>query len=108
MFGKRPSSDALADRVRRIADAKAPSPASKPAAHRDPRQTLFRNGVVIIDDAERLNVVIKDLSDSGARVEFFVRRILPDAVTLAEPMLKLRRRARVVWQRDGVAGLAFV
>ncbi|MDZ4690321.1 hypothetical protein [Terricaulis sp.] len=42
-----------------------------------------------------------------ARVEYFVRRELPDFVTLVEPTLRVKSR-RVVWQRDGVAGLEFV
>jgi hypothetical protein len=105
MFGKPPPRHgALADRVRQIAQA---SPV-KGADKRDPRQSLFRNGVLTFDDGERMSVVIKDLSDSGARVEFFVNRPLPELMTLSEPMLKLRRRVRVVWQRDGAAGLAFV
>lgn len=56
---------------------------------------------------ERLSVAIKNLSESGARVEYFVRRELPAFVVLIEPVLRIKHRARVVWQRDGVAGLAF-
>jgi len=74
---------------------------------RDARQPQFRNGSIIFDDGERLSVVIKNLSDGGARVEFFVNRPLPERVTLSEPLLKLRRAARVVWQAEGAAGLAF-
>lgn len=58
-------------------------------------------------DGERLSVAIKNLSGSGARVEYFIRRELPPVVVLIEPSLRIRRRAKVVWQRDGVAGLAF-
>lgn len=58
-------------------------------------------------DGEKLSVAIKNLSESGARVEYFIRRELPELVVLIEPTLRIRHRARVVWQRDGAAGLAF-
>lgn len=121
MFGKSPPrGGVLADRVRQIGQGKPADPApqvdqARPSAapvrgekKRAPRQPLYRNGVLIFDDGERLAVIIKDLNDGGARVDFFVHRLLPETVMLAEPTLKLRRRARVVWQGDGAAGLAFV
>jgi hypothetical protein len=52
-------------------------------------------------------VVIKDLSASGARVEFFQRLQLPAFVMLIEPTLKLRKAARVIWERGAAAGLKF-
>ncbi|MGD9980624.1 MAG: PilZ domain-containing protein [Hyphomonadaceae bacterium] len=99
----------LTDRVRQIAQAAPVRPVATTGSNtkRAPRQPLFRNGVIIFEDGERLKVVIKDLSDGGVRVEFFVNRLLPDLVTLSEPTLKLRRTARVVWQTGGAAGLAF-
>ena len=97
----------MADRVRQLGQAKPRSiaPTTKP---REPREAHFRDGTLTLDDGERLRVVIKDLSASGARVEFVVHRQLPAVVTLSEPTRKLRRQAHVVWQRDGVAGLWFV
>ena len=72
------------------------------------REALFRDRTLTINEGERLRVVIKDLSCTGARVEFLVHRQLPPIVTLSEPVQRLRRQAHVVWQRDGVAGLAFI
>jgi hypothetical protein len=104
MFGKTPPRHgALTDRVRQIAK----SPTAPVKGKRNPRQAVFRNGVLTFDDGERMSVVVKDLSDSGARVEFFVNRPLPELMTLSEPTPKLRRRVRVVWPRGGAAGLAF-
>lgn len=62
----------------------------------------------MLGDGERMAVVVKDVSATGARVEFFVRRTLPDEVLFMEATLKLRKRARVVWQRDGAVGLEFL
>ena len=112
MFGKRtpaPGSDFLRARVRALSAAHTPAPSSapppKPRAPRDPK---FRNASLIFDDGHRLSVTIKDLSVGGARIEYFIRVTLPLEVVISEPTLRLRRRARVAWQRDGVAGLAFV
>ena len=71
------------------------------------RQAVFRQGALILADGEKLSVALKDISVTGARVEFFTRRELPEFVVLVEPTLRIKSRARVVWQRDGVAGLAF-
>jgi len=52
--------------------------------------------------------VVKNVSDTGARVDYFSRIQLPTHVMLFEPTLRLRRKAIVVWQGDGSAGLHFV
>ena len=72
------------------------------------RRPFFRHGVLLFEDGQRLNIAVKDLSEGGARVEFYVRTTLPDNVMLCEPTLRLRCRAKVVWQSDGAAGLAFI
>jgi hypothetical protein len=69
---------------------------------------VFRQGALILADGEKHPVAVKDISATGARIEYFVRRELPAFVTLVEPTLRIKSRARVVWQREGVAGLAFV
>ncbi len=72
------------------------------------RQALFRQGMLILGNGERLTVAVKNVSATGARVEFFTRRDLPEFLTLVEPTLRIRSQARVVWQRDGAAGLEFI
>lgn len=76
-------------------------------SHRQTREQVFKNGTLHYGDGYRLTVVIKDLNEAGARIEFFQQNHLPDLVVLSEPTLRLRRQARVVWQRAGVAGLQF-
>ena len=71
------------------------------------RQAVYRQGTLVLADGEKFSVAIKNLSESGARVEYFIRRELPELVLLIEPTLRIKRRARVVWQRDGAAGLVF-
>ena len=103
MFGKRPrANDVLAERVRQLVQTKQRSHA------REARTPRFRDGTLTIHGGERLRVLIRDLSSSGARVEFMGQRQLPAVVTLSELTQKLRRQARVVWQRDAAAGLIFI
>ena len=112
MFGKAkpPPSNLLADWVRKAVErTAAPTPAFAQHARteRSARQAVYRQGTLVLAEGERLSVAIKDLSEGGARVEYFVRRELPDFVVLIESTLRIKRRARVIWRRDGAAGLAF-
>jgi hypothetical protein len=118
MFGKsKPPKNQLTSRIRAVTTAPIPSRAPSSAGPyyppqreqaRNPREPLFRNATLLIDEKERLAVVIKNLSATGARIEYFTKLELPPVVMLVETTMKIRRRARVIWQRDGVAGLEFV
>jgi len=114
MFGKAKSprdESLLSERMRKaVARETAPPPATLPLSRqieRAVRQAVFRQGALILVNGEKLRVALKDISATGARVEYFERRELPSLVVLVEPTLKIKSRARVVWQREGVAGLAF-
>lgn len=108
MFGKKPPDPrtALADRVRIIAERERPAVVAAKA--RAERQIVFKDATIILDSGVRFTVAIKDVSEGGVRIEFFQDVPLDGAFTISEPMLKLRRRARVSWRRDGTAGLTFV
>lgn len=114
MFGKpkaSPAKDQLTERMRRAVERPTVPPPSRHALTRQieraVRQAVFRQGALILADGEKLPVALKNISATGARVEYFTRRELPLTVTLVEPTLRIKSRARVVWQGDGVAGLAF-
>ena len=53
-------------------------------------------------------MVVKNVSETGARIEFLRDITLPDRVLLSEPTLRLRLWAYVAWQERGKAGLEFV
>lgn len=115
MFGKaKPSQNAsrLSERMRKAVERETgPPPATHGLARqveRAVRQAVFRQGALILADCEKFPVALKNISASGARVEYFTRRDLPEVVILVEPTLRIKSRARVVWQREGVAGLAFM
>ena len=117
MFGKsKPPKDQLSARVRALSAPPAPAQTAAPSAPyshkreapRNPRDPVFRSATLLLNEKERFAVVIKNLSATGARVEYFTKVELPPIVVLVESTLRLRQRARVVWQRDGVAGLEFI
>ena len=120
MFGRSKSpggKSALADRVRHVGERKVapayePPPPDKAIWHkpkdRAEREPHFRNGVAILPGGQRLSVIIKNLSTTGARLDFFVKTELPDEIFLNEPTLKLMTRCRVVWRTEGSSGVQFV
>jgi PilZ domain len=132
MFGRKSSQgkEQLAARVRQLSDPRTaavaneaadPAAPSSPAIYsgpsiaksvrnkpRAPRQPLFRTATLVTSGGARQNVAVKDLSETGARIEFHTRSELPSIVMLIEPTLKVHKRARVVWQTEGVAGLQFI
>lgn len=109
MFGKKKANaeSVLTDRVRAIADRPRASAAGVKAS-RAPRQTLFRNATITLASGAHHAVVIKDISEGGARIEFLRDVPFDHEFTLTEATLKLRRRARLSWRKNGIAGLVFV
>jgi hypothetical protein len=100
---------ALVDRVKAIADR--PTLARESAGStRSQRTPTFKQATLMLEHGERLPVVIKNLSKTGARVEFFQNRVLEvnDFVRRSEQSTVLNRNARVIWKRPGLLGLTFV
>lgn len=54
------------------------------------------------------DAVIVDISQSGARVHFQIKGLLPRYLRVEAIKVKLNRRARVVWQDTHSAGLQFI
>jgi hypothetical protein len=109
MFGKKPQTPALTDRIRAIAARPSARPPPPPQAKaRAERDSVFKQATVTLDSGARLSVAIKDVSAGGARIEFFQDVALEGEFTISEPMTRLRRRARVAWRAQGAAGLIFV
>jgi hypothetical protein len=113
MFNKPSAKGALTDRLRQVAERKTqafqePAPPPRKTTERAERRQVFREGYVILPSGQKLRVAIKNLSSTGARIEFLGQSELTDEVLLLAPMLELRQRARVVWQLNGAAGLHFI
>ena len=71
------------------------------------REAVFREAVLTIEGYYNVRAIITDISTGGARIEFASRIDLPSRIVITEPLSGLKRWARVAWQNDGAAGLAF-
>ena len=103
--------DPLAQRMRKIAavsQEEVTYSTVKPGEKRSERKPTFKSASLAFITGERVDVVVKNVSETGARVEFMRDMQLPDRVMLSEPTLRLKTWAYVVWQTRGAAGLQFV
>ncbi len=104
-----PSSLVPLDRIRSI--AASPAPAEKTTVGkpdtRPPRKPVYKQALLILSHGEELPVVIRNLSHTGCRAEYF-RKVYPSGrVRLNEPSLSLDTWASVAWNGEGACGLAF-
>lgn len=109
MFGKKSSRvpEAFAQRVHKVATTPSFVPEDPSVAKREARAAVFKPGTLTLQGGERMAVVVKNISRSGARIEFVRSDELPDRVMLVEPLQGLNTWAQVTWQRMGIAGLKF-
>jgi hypothetical protein len=114
---KRNDAVRLEDRVKRLTDAldkpggkaSAPTvPVSRSRA-RAPRQATFTPAALVFDGGVRLEIVVKNISETGAQVQSSPGGTLVGReADLVAPTLGRRRRARIVWQKAGFLGLRFL
>ena len=98
------------DRVKAVVAKPAPigygSVGSNGARSR--RATVYKQGLAVLAHGEKLPVVIKNLSASGCRLEYF-QKVRPEGrVLITEPSIPLRQHGDVVWHADGACGVQFV
>ncbi|MES1199317.1 MAG: hypothetical protein ABUS48_04980 [Pseudomonadota bacterium] len=72
------------------------------------RRAVFREAQLTLEEYFKIRAVIVELSPAGARVRYANRIDLPSRLRISEPTLDINCWARVVWQREGMAGLVFV
>lgn len=109
MLGRKKVNETLALRIDRI--AKAPTSAPEHTVERKFGKRAIRAdgwspGSVSFQSGERFDVVVKNISETGAKIEFIRTTYLPDRVRLTAKGVS--RWAYVSWQSWGVAGLQFV
>ncbi len=105
------AADPLADRMRKIAAVPAEEvtySSVQTGQKRAERKPTFKSATVTTLGGERIDVVVKNISSTGARVEFLRDVSLTDRVIISEPTLRIKTWAYVVWQTRGAAGLQFV
>jgi len=74
---------------------------------RPARVPVYKHGVASLAYGEQLPVVIKNLSPTGCRIEYFQNRILEGRILLTESSIPLRVWGHVIWQGDCASGLEF-
>lgn len=80
---------------------------------RSERRTTFRNsgcrkGTLIFDGFRRLDTLVKNWNERGARVDFEFAGAVPRFATLVAPALGIHSDIQVVWQAGDRAGVRFV
>jgi hypothetical protein len=113
MLGNKRASDSkvLTARVKKIAQAPTyvpPKPEDTRFGKRATREMSWKPGTLIFQSGERMDIVVKNISETGARIEYVRGTHLPERVRLIEPIQDINHWAYVTWQTWGVAGLRFV
>ena len=78
------------------------------ARERSQRIDVFRPALLTLTRGEKVPAIIRNISETGARIEFFQYQALSDVVLLSEPTASMRVFAEVVWDKDGAGGLQFI
>lgn len=72
-----------------------------------PRHRVLKQGRLAFDGGGAVDCMVRNMSDSGARVEVVSPVGLPEAFTLVIPADKFTRRCHAVWSHDKRIGVAF-
>lgn len=104
---------ALTDRIRAVSGQEAVDDREYVDTHirqgnRSKREPTYKQATIQMRTGERMPVVVKNLSATGARIEYFKSVALSDVVYLIEPSLNIATWCDVVWERDNAAGLQFI
>lgn len=74
----------------------------------DPRERVIYGGVVATDaKSSRIDCVVRNISNSGANVEFPASAKMPDEISIAIPKTGRSFLAKIVWWRANRAGIEF-
>ncbi len=75
---------------------------------RSKRDSVFKPGKVYLSKTDWLRCVIRNVSDGGAYVHLEGAHPLPPIVVLHFDQTGIIKKARVAWQKDTEAGLAYL
>lgn len=91
-----------------VTDARIPQPKKRAPPEREKREAVFRPGKIYLSRTDQVRCVIRNVSDGGAYVHLEGMQPLPPVVMLRFEQTGVTKKARVAWQHDIEAGLAFV
>lgn len=76
------------------------------AVHRD--RTYLVGQVAYNDRQSTMNCLVRNFSQDGAKIAFAHTALIPSEFEVVIPKKGESRRARIIWQDDGEAGVAFL
>lgn len=91
-----------------ITDGRIPPPKSSRRPEREKREAVFRPGKIYLSKTDQVRCVIRNVSDGGAYVHLEGMQPLPPIVMLRFEQTGIVKKARVAWQHEIEAGLAFM
>jgi len=102
----------LANRLAAIKSAKpvawsAPPPLKKRQGRAE-RNDTYRFARLIYDTGETVNCILKDISQTGAKVMIEGNFTLPRKMTLKIDQAGVSKAVHIVWQDETIVGLAFL
>lgn len=78
-----------------------------PESRHEHRRRTLKRGRVLLSSSTTLDCVIRDLTETGARLQFSAPTILPREFLLLNVTENTVRPARLVWQKAESAGISF-
>jgi PilZ domain len=72
-----------------------------------PRQRVLKSGRILISDRATLDVSVKDMSATGAKLLCATVHAVPDTFRFVLPGDGTIRPAKVVWRKEGSLGIEF-
>jgi hypothetical protein len=75
--------------------------------HRQRQRVLKGGKIVFADGSFSVECTIRNISDTGARVQVPTSVAIPDRFTLIDAHVGTRRKAKVVWRKGDLMGLHF-
>jgi hypothetical protein len=72
-----------------------------------PRHRVLKQGRLAFDGGGAVDCTVRNLSNTGARLEVVTPVGLPETFTLVIPADKFARRCHVAWSHDKRIGVAF-
>lgn len=72
-----------------------------------PRHRVLKQGRLAFDGGGAVDCTVRNLSDSGARIEIASPAGLPKVFNLMIPADKFNRRGHLVWIHDNRIGIVF-
>jgi hypothetical protein len=75
---------------------------------RSPRQRSFKGGTISFGTYPSVDCIIRNISDTGARLEVHGAAVIPDQFMLLIKPELLKRSCRVAWRDNQSIGVQFV